>query len=478
MKKKTKIVCTMGPQESDPILLGKLMDAGMDVARFNFSHGTHEEQLERINVLKKVREEKGKPVAMLLDTKGPEIRIGLLKNHEPVELKAGNKVTLKYGDFLGDAALLPITYDSLYQDVVPGNRILIDDGLLELVIHEIRGEEIVCVVVTGGMLSERKGCNVPGVKTQLPAITDKDREDIVWGIGQGFDIVAASFIRDAEGVKEIKRLLKEHGSCMPVFSKIECSEALENIEEIIEASDGIMVARGDLGVEVPNYEVPHWQKTIISLCNRAYKPVITATQMLDSMIRNPRPTRAEVTDVANAIYDGSDAVMLSGETAVGKYPVEAVALMAKIAVNSEKYFKEDPYISHRAMQEDSGISSAVGIAAVRTARNVHAKSIIIPTQSGLTAKLISNFRPPVPIIAVSPSESAVRRMMIYWGVTPILGKQESDSNDMVEHAIGAAEKAGLVKKGDLCVITAGDPVNNAVEGVGAVTNMMYVVEAK
>ena len=328
--KKTKIVCTMGPQENDIDLLSRMIEAGMDVARFNFSHGTHEEQAERMESVRKARERTGRPIAMLLDTKGPEIRTGLLVDHKKVTLEAGKEIILTTEDIEGTAEKVSITYKKLYEDVKAGDTILVDDGLMELRVKEIAGEDIICEIINGGELSERKGCNVPGVRTQLPAITDKDIEDIVWGIGQGFDVIAASFIRDAAGVYQIKDLLKEHGSTIPVFSKIECSEAVDNIDEIIEASDGIMVARGDLGVEVPAHLVPHIQKEIISKCNKAYKPVITATQMLDSMIRNPRPTRAEVADVANAIYDGTDAVMLSGETAVGKYPVEAVTLMANI----------------------------------------------------------------------------------------------------------------------------------------------------
>ena len=476
--KKTKIVCTMGPQEEDPVLMRKLFDAGMGVARFNFSHGTHEEQLSRIATLKKVREETRKPVAMMLDTKGPEIRTGLLVDHQKVTLTAGNTVTLTAGDFPGTAEHLAITYDLLCEDVSEGSTVLVDDGLIELRVEKVEGKDIICRIINGGVVSERKGINVPGVRTQLPAITEKDVDDILWGISQGFDIIAASFIRDAEGVRSIRKLLNENGSYMPIYSKIECSEALENIDEIIEASDGIMVARGDLGVEVPNYEVPYWQKLIIEKCNKAYKPVITATQMLESMINNPRPTRAEVTDVANAIYDGTDAIMLSGETAVGKYPVEAVRLMAQVAENTESHFNAERFIMHRTMEEEDNISSAVCIASVRTARNVNAKAIIIPTQFGQTARLMSNFRPAMPMIAVTPNSTVQRRMMAYWGITPILGEQQSASQDIIQNAIERAKEFELIKPGDLCVITAGDPVTNEVGGVGHTTNMMYVIEVK
>ena len=476
--KKTKIICTMGPQEEDPVLMRKLFDAGMDVARFNFSHGTHEEQLGRIATLKKVREETKKPVAMLLDTKGPEIRTGLLVDHKKVLLEAGKTVTLTAGDFLGTAEHLAITYDKLCEDVKEGSTVLIDDGLIELRVEKVDGKDILCQILNGGEVSERKGINVPGVRTQLPAITEKDVDDILWGITQGFDILAASFIRDAEGVRQIRKLLRDNGSFMPIYSKIECSEALENIDEIIDESDGIMVARGDLGVEIPNYEVPYWQKLIIDKCNKAYKPVITATQMLESMIYYPRPTRAEVTDVANAIYDGTDAIMLSGETAVGKYPVEAVTLMSQVAQTTETHFDAERFIRHRVMEEDDNISSAVCIASVRTARNVNAKAIIIPTQFGQTARLMSNFRPTMPMIAVTPNSTVQRRMMAYWGVTPIIGEQKDATQDIIQQAIDQAKEFGLVKAGDLCVITAGDPVTNDIAGVGHVTNMMYVIEVK
>ena len=473
--KKTKIVCTMGPQENDIDLLSRMIEAGMDVARFNFSHGTHEEQAERMESVRKARERTGRPIAMLLDTKGPEIRTGLLVDHKKVTLEAGKEIILTTEDIEGTAEKVSITYKKLYEDVKAGDTILVDDGLMELRVKEIAGEDIICEIINGGELSERKGCNVPGVRTQLPAITDKDIEDIVWGIGQGFDVIAASFIRDAAGVYQIKDLLKEHGSTIPVFSKIECSEAVDNIDEIIEASDGIMVARGDLGVEVPAHLVPHIQKEIIRKCNKAYKPVITATQMLDSMIRNPRPTRAEVADVANAIYDGTDAVMLSGETAVGKYPVEAVTLMAEIAKNTEKYMNEDQFNSHRSMEQHATVSSSVCYAAVRTAKNVGASAILIPTVSGKTARLMSNFRPEIPIYAVSPSWAMVRRMQLYWGVTPFAGKKEKNQYLLIDHSIQIVKDKGYVKEGDIVVITAGDPIFDVQDANGSVTNMMMVV---
>ncbi|MDO4803921.1 MAG: pyruvate kinase [Lachnospiraceae bacterium] len=475
IRKKTKIICTMGPQEEDVELLCKMMNAGMDVARFNFSHGTYEEQLRRMDAVRQARELVGKPVAMLLDTKGPEIRTGLLVDHQKVMLEPGKQITLTTEDIDGTAEKVSITYKKLYEDVKVGDTILVDDGLIELRVSEIAGEDIICDIINGGELSERKGCNIPGVKTQLPAITDKDIEDIIWGIGQEFDVIAASFIRNAEGVNQIKKLLADHGSTMPVFSKIECWEAVDNIDAIIEASDGIMVARGDLGVEVPAHLVPHIQKEIISKCNKAYKPVITATQMLDSMIRNPRPTRAEVADVANAIYDGTDAVMLSGETAVGKYPVEAVTLMSEIALNTEKYMNEAQFTSHRSMEQHSTVSSSVCYAAVRTAKNVGASALLIPTVSGKTARLMSNFRPSIPIYAVSPNWSMVRRMQLYWGVIPFAGKKEKNQYILIDHSIQIVKDKGFLKEGDMVVITAGDPIFDVQDASGSVSNMMMVV---
>ena len=473
--KKTKIVCTMGPQEENIELVKQLIEAGMDVARFNFSHGTHEEQLARMNVIRQAREETGKPIAMLLDTKGPEIRTGLLNDGQKVELVTGNDIILACEDCVGTAERVSISYRDLCKEVGPGTTILVDDGLMELEVKEVNGTDIVCRIKNGGMLAEKKGCNVPGVSIGLPAVTEQDIDDILWGIENGFDIIAASFIRNADAVREIKQLVREHGSTIPVYSKIECSEALDNIDDIIEASDGIMVARGDLGVEIPSYRVPHIQKKIIQKCNKAYKPVITATQMLDSMIRNPRPTRAEVTDVANAIYDGTDAIMLSGETAVGKYPVEAVTLMSQIAVDSEAYMDERHFTRHRSAMESNTISSSVCFATVATAKALKAKAIIIPTFSGTTARLMSNFRPDIPIYAVSPSEEMVRRMQVYWGVTPLKGRKERNQYLLVDHAVEACKKNGFVEEDDLIVVTAGDPVSNLSEDSVSVTNMMSVI---
>ncbi len=332
--KKTKIICTMGPNEDDRQVMMDLAKNGMDIARFNFSHGTHEEQKERLDRLKSVREELDMPIAALLDTKGPEIRTGLLKDGKKVLLEEGKPFTLTTKSIEGDEKICHINYSGLAEDVSAGNRILIDDGLIELRVESVEGSEIHCVVINGGELGQRKGVNVPNVKIKLPALTEKDKEDIWFGIEQGFDFIAASFVRNADAIIEIKQMLSVAGSNIKVIAKIENEEGIENLDAIIEASDGIMVARGDLGVEIPAEKVPYLQKTIICKCNEACKPVITATQMLDSMIRNPRPTRAEVTDVANAVYDGTDVVMLSGETAMGKYPVEALKMMVQICDGS------------------------------------------------------------------------------------------------------------------------------------------------
>ena len=477
--KKTKIICTMGPNADDRELLKALATSGMDIARFNFSHVTHEEQKARFDLLKSVRDEVRKPIAILLDTKGPEIRTGVLKNGGKVTLNTGDHFILTSEETEGDEKRVSQTYPQLVNDVNPGDTILIDDGLIGLQVEEIRGKDIVCLVKNGGDLGQRKGINVPNVQVNLPAITDKDREDIIFGIGQGIDFIAASFVRDADAIKEIKQILKEHhAEHVDVIAKIENAEGIKNIDRIINAADGIMVARGDLGVEIPAYEVPHVQKMIVNKCNRKYKPVIIATQMLDSMIRNPRPTRAEVTDVANAIREGTDAIMLSGETAMGKYPLEALKMMVEIAESTEQYLDYENLPDFRMLKGDANVSSAVGVAAVRTATNIQAKCIVTPTMSGQTARLMSNFRSQIPIYAVSPNEWAQRKMQIYWGVTPLKGYSEDSTEHIISHAMYVVKREELVKPGDMVVLTAGDPATNVVKGKGAMTNMMHVIQAK
>lgn len=473
----TKIICTMGPATQDWEIMKALADIGMDVARFNFSHGTHEEQKERVDMVKRVREESGKPIALLLDTKGPEIRTGILKDGKKVHLTAGQTFILTTEEVEGNQDKVHITYSGLPEDVTSGSRILIDDGLLELEVVSVAQTEITCQVLNGGELGERKGVNVPNVKVKLPGITEKDREDILFGIEQGFDFIAASFVRDKEVIQEIRRLLNDNGGGqIGIIAKIENAEGIDNIDDIIHESDGIMIARGDMGVEVPAHKVPHIQKTIIAKCNQQYVPVITATQMLDSMIRNPRPTRAEVTDVANAIYDGTDAIMLSGETAAGKYPVESLKMMTEIAETTETHLDYKKFREHRRMDENESVSSAVGYAAVLCVEKLKADAIVTPTVLGKTARLISSFRPKVPIYAVTPNDIVRHKLQLYWGITPLKGYERSTTEHITQDASKAVIDLGLVKPGDLLVFTAGDPATNTTTGEGAATNMLQIVE--
>ena len=416
-------------------MMAELAKNGMDVARFNFSHGDYSEHLGRLEMLKEVRKELDIPVAALLDTKGPEIRTGVLKDGKKVTLKEGQTYTLTTREVTGDENVGHINYSGLNEDVVSGNRILIDDGLIELRVEEVKDTDIVCTVVNGGELGERKGVNVPNVKIKLPALTDKDKEDIRFGIKHGFDFIAASFVRTADCIREIKEMLDEQGSSMKVIAKIENAEGIENLDAIIEAADGIMVARGDMGVEIPAEQVPHIQKQIIRKCNEACKTVITATQMLDSMIRNPRPTRAEVTDVANAIYDGTDAVMLSGETAMGKYPVEALKMMASIAEETESHLDYTNYRERKVSKQNmKNISNAVCFSSVSTAHDVGADAIVAPSISGFTSMLLSKWRPAARIIGMSPSMATVRQMQLQWGVTPVWSRRAESTDELIENS--------------------------------------------
>ena len=407
--KKTKIICTLGPNADDEAVMRQLVVNGMDVARFNFSHGDHGEHKKRFRLLREVAEEEGIPVAALLDTKGPEIRTGTLKDGKKITLTAGNEIILTTEEIAGDERMIHINYSGLHEDVAEGNVILIDDGLIELSVERVEKERIYCRIINGGELGERKGVNVPNVKIKLPALTDKDKEDIRFGIELGFDYIAASFVRSADAIREIREILNSAGSSMGIIAKIENAEGLENLDEIIEASDGIMVARGDLGVEISPERLPYLQKTMIQKCSEACKVVITATQMLDSMIRNPRPTRAEVTDVANAVYDGTDVVMLSGETANGKYPVEALKMMVHIIEETESHL-DDSFFKRRVVSDDNShsISNAVCYSSVTTARALGAKVIIAPSISGYTARMLSKWHPKTMLVGMSPSLSAVR----------------------------------------------------------------------
>ena len=473
--KKTKVVCTMGPNTNDRELLKKLIENGMDVARFNFSHGDHEEQKSRMDLLKELRQELNTNTAILLDTKGPEIRTGVLKVGKRIMLKAGEQFTLTTEEIEGDESKVSITYEGLVQDVDAGRVILIDDGLIELKVVGKSEKEIFCEVINGGELGERKGVNVPNVAVRLPAITEKDKDDIRFGVEQGIDFIAASFVRNAECVLEIKAYLKELGApYVPIIAKVENAEGIKNIDEIIRAADGVMVARGDLGVEIPAEEVPYLQKMIIQKCNMNFKTVITATQMLDSMMRNPRPTRAEVTDVANAVYDGTDAVMLSGETAQGKYPLEALQMMVHIIQNTEQHLDYEGMLEKTGGHLKSGVSSAIGYSSVLAASNLNAKCIITPSVSGATARVVSNLRPRQVILGVTPNERTLRRMSIYWGVKPIKSQAFNTTDDICDGAIELAKVKQFVETGEIVVITAGIPSPNVKKERSATSNMMRI----
>ena len=469
----------MGPRTMDKIILKELIAGGMNVARFNFSHGSYEEHAERIALVRQVSEQLGIPVALMLDTKGPEIRTGLLKDGKKVSLEQGKEFTLYTEEREGDETGCSITYQQLVYEGRKGDTILIDDGLIGLEVQRVSADKIECIIKNGGELGERKGVNVPNVKIHLPGVTQKDREDILFGIEQGVDYIAASFVRNSDCIMDIREILEDnHGRDIGIIAKIEIAEGVENIDEILDAADGIMVARGDLGVEIPADQVPHIQKKIIHKCNRKCKPVVTATQMLDSMIRNPRPTRAEAGDVANAIYDGSDAIMLSGETAMGKYPVEAVRMMAKIAETTEAHLDYSNLQKLNKKQRKKDISMAVGFASVSTAEILKASCLVVPTMTGYTARMISSLRPKTPIYAISPSEQAVRRMQLYWGVYAMPGETEDSTRHMITNSMKIILRRKLIKKGELAVFTAGDPATNMVSGRGRSTNVMQVVEAK
>lgn len=474
--KKTKIVCTMGPNTDNREIMKELALNGMDVARFNFSHGDHAEHKHRLEILESVSEELGIPIASLLDTKGPEIRTGKLKDGKKVTLKEGDLYTLTTEEIVGDETRGYINYAGLAEDVKPGDRILIDDGLIELHVREVNGTDIVCRIENGGELGEKKGVNVPGVRVKLPALTDKDKEDIRFGVDAGFDFVAASFVRNADAIREIREILDEKGSAMQIIAKIENEEGIENIDSIIEASDGIMVARGDMGVEIPAEKVPHIQKMIIRKCNLACKVVITATQMLDSMIRNPRPTRAEVSDVANAVYEGTDAVMLSGETAMGSYPIEAVRMMSQIAEESEKYLDYMFYQRRKVSAENlRNISNTVCYSSVATASDLEAPVIVAPSVSGFTTRMLSKWRPKALIAGLSPSMTAVRQMQLYWGVKPFHAKRAESTDALLFASVELLKEKGIVKEGEIVVATAGVVTRANRHEPVADTNIMRVI---
>ena len=467
--RKTKIVCTIGPASESLDNLKKLIEAGMNVARLNFSHGDFEEHGNRIRNIRQACLETGKSVAILLDTKGPEIRTGKLKE-EPIELVQDQKIILTTEEILGDVERISVTYNNLPRDVEVGSTILLDDGLIGLTVEDIRGDDIHCRIVNGGPLKSKKGVNVPGVKIKLPGITEKDANDIVFGIEQGVDFIAASFVRKANDVMEIREILERHNaSHIQIISKIENQEGVDNLDEILEMSDGLMVARGDLGVEIPAEDVPIVQKRMIQKCNQAGKPVITATMMLDSMQRNPRPTRAEASDVANAVFDGTDAVMLSGETAAGKYPVESVQTMSRIAERAESALEYREIFIRQAQAQQVTVTEAISQAVANSALELNAKAILTATESGYTARMVSKYRPKAPIIAVTPNEQVIRRLALVWGVIPVQGASAHTTDELFDLAVESSIEAGLVSLGDIVVITAGVPV-----GRTGTTNLIKV----
>ena len=466
--RKTKIVCTLGPATDGEGVLREMMLAGMNVARFNFSHGTHPEHKARLEQVKALRRELNLPVAAMLDTKGPEVR---LKNFAggSVTLQEGQEFTLTVEDVEGDATRCAVTYAELPQDVKAGDTILLDDGLVRLTVLSTTASTIRCRVENGGVMKNHKGVNVPGVSLSMPYMSQQDREDILFGMEEGFDFIAASFVRSAADVRELRKLLESRKSRIRIIAKIENQEGINNLTEILAAADGIMVARGDMGVEIDFTEIPAIQKNMIAQCVAAGKPVITATQMLDSMMENPRPTRAEITDVANAIYDGTSAIMLSGETAAGKYPVEAVQTMDAIALRTEADINYAKRMRNLPGSSRLSIAAATAHAACTTAMDIGADAILTVSQSGATARLVSRFRPGTTVVACLLSERVQRQMALYWGVVPLLMPYAQNTDQLIEFAIQAAEKAELVKQGDLVVITAGVPV-----GVSGTTNMIKV----
>lgn len=467
--RKTKIVCTIGPASESLENIKKLITAGMNVARLNFSHGDFEEHGNRMKIIRQACQELNKTVAILLDTKGPEIRLGKLKE-EPIELVQGEYITLTTEEILGDLNRIPVTYKDLPTDVHVGSTILIDDGLIGMTVVDIQGTEIKCQIVNSGQIKSKKGVNVPGVAISMPGMTEKDAGDIKFGIEMGVDFIAASFVRRASDVLEIRELLERHDARhINIISKIENQQGVDNLDEILEVSDGLMVARGDLGVEIPAEEVPLVQKQMIEKCNRAGKPVITATQMLDSMQRFPRPTRAEASDVANAIFDGTDAIMLSGETAAGKYPVESVITMSRIAERAESALHYREIFVKQAKAQQTSVTEAISQAVANSALDLDAKAIVTSTESGYTARMISKYKPKSPIIAVTPIDQVMRRLQLVWGVTAVKGTMATTTDEMFEIAVKGAMDSGMVRLGDTIIITAGVPV-----GRSGTTNLIKI----
>ncbi len=468
--RKTKIVCTLGPATDDINVFRELVKEGMDVARFNFSHGDHQIHKDRLETLKQLREEAGRPIAAMLDTKGPEIRVKSFAK-DKVHVDKDQIFTLTTRDVDGTNEIVSITYSELPKDITLGDRILIDDGLIEMVVEEIVDEtDIKCRVINGGFVSNNKGVNVPNVDISMPYISEKDESDIIFAIENGYDFIAASFVRTAGDVLQIRRILEEHNCySINIIAKIENLQGVEHIDEIIQVSDGIMVARGDMGVEIPNEDVPVIQKMIIKKVYNAGKQVITATQMLDSMMKNPRPTRAETADVANAIYDGTSAIMLSGETAAGSYPVESLKTMVRIAVRTEEDIDFKKRFQNIERKANPDVTDAISHATCTTAHDLNAKAIITVTKSGRTARMISRYRPECDIIGCSTYPAVCRQLNLSWGVTPILIAEEQETFELFENAVKVIVDAGYLKTDDLAVITAGVPL-----GISGMTNMIKV----
>ncbi|MEG0692326.1 MAG: pyruvate kinase, partial [Oscillospiraceae bacterium] len=467
--RKTKIICTLGPASADENIVRELMLSGMNVARFNFSHSTHEEHKARFDQVDKLRKELNLPVAALLDTKGPEIRVGLIEN-DKMTVEKSDIITFTTKEVLGTKKSISISYKQLPYDINDGDRILIDDGLIETVVLSHTETEIVCEVQNSGVISNRKGINVPGVRLSMPYLSEQDKKDIIFGAEVGFDFIAASFTRTGEDIESVKAILNHtKNPNIRIIAKIENAEGVKNIDEILRVADGVMVARGDMGVEIPFVEIPVLQKMLIKKAYNAGKQVITATQMLDSMMKNPRPTRAETTDVANAIYDGTSAIMLSGETAAGLYPVEALKTMADIAERAERDIDYEKRFRNRDMFEFPNVTNAISHATVTTAMDLNAAAIITVTKTGQTARMISKFRPNSPIIGCTTSEMVCRQMNLSWGVTPIVCEEKYTNDELFDHAVAVAEKNELIHSGDLVVITAGVPL-----GISGTTNIMKV----
>lgn len=467
--RKTKVICTLGPSSSTEEVIKALILKGMNIVRLNFSHGTYEEHKAKVDIVRKLREELKLPIALLLDTKGPEIRTGMFESRV-VELKENQTFTFVIEDVPGDSRRCSLTYKELYKDVVPGNEILVNDGLIEMEVEAVKGTDIVCRVKNAGIIGSQKGMHVRGASVRLPSITQKDEQDIRFAIENDFDFIALSFVRNADDVKQTKKILAENGgSEILVVSKIECREGVESIDKIIEVSDGIMVARGDLGVEILPEEVPSVQKFLIKKCNKAGKPVIIATQMLESMVHNPRPTRAEANDVANAIYDGASAVMLSGESAAGKYPAESVEMMVRIIEKTEQGIDYEERLTRKRFDISVNVTNAICHATCTTAHDLNAAAIISITKSGHTAKMVSKFKPAYPVIAVTPSEKVRRQLALWWGIYPFVIEAENNTDELFKKSVAKAIETGMVKKGDLVVLTAGVPA-----GVSGTTNIMKV----